>query len=99
MLIIIFNQDRYIVLIKDISKDLLHSLIKFSFSFPASIERFVSSLIKQKVPDNIGQDQPQENPSAIKENPYGPWYQNGWTYTAVSPGNVPYQNPPGWKRG
>lgn len=65
----------------------------------ASIERFVSSLIKQKVPDNIGQDQPQENPSAIKENPYGPWYQNGWTYTAVSPGNVPYQNPPGWKRG
>ncbi|KAJ7384509.1 hypothetical protein OS493_021138 [Desmophyllum pertusum] len=66
----------------------------------ASIERFVSSLIKQKVPDNIiVQDKSASNKSPFNNTPNGPWYQNGWKYTSVSPGNIPYQNPPGWKRG
>ena len=68
------------------------------FLSSASIERFINSLMQQKVQDNIVQDQPAgpQQPSYM-QNPNGPWYQNGWTYTKT--GMVPYQNPPGWKRG
>lgn len=64
----------------------------------ASIERFMNELIKQKIPSNIVQDDPTSNqPDGY---PCGPtWTQNGWNYSQMSPCNVPYQNPPGWKRG
>ena len=75
-------------------------ILIISLALSASIERFVSSLIKQKVPDNIiVQDKSASNKSPFNNTPNGPWYQNGWKYTSVSPGNIPYQNPPGWKRG
>ena len=70
----------------------------FPFSLPASIERFMNELIKQKVPSNIVQDDPASNQP--EGYPCGPtWTQNGWNYSQMSPCNVPYQNPPGWKRG
>ena len=56
--------------------------------------------MQQKVPDNIGQDQPAAGASQLPsymKNPSGPWYQNGWQYSKVS--FEPYQNPQGWKRG
>ncbi|XP_068736721.1 uncharacterized protein [Montipora capricornis] len=59
----------------------------------ASIERFMDLLLKQKVPDNVFQDQPSpcKNVPPYMQNPAGPWYQNGWTYTKM--GTEPYQNP------
>ena len=71
--------------------------ISVFFFLLASIERFMDSLIEQKVPDNIVQDQPAQQQPQYMTNPNGPWYQNEWTYSKI--GHTAYQNPPGWKRG
>lgn len=59
----------------------------------------MDSILKQKVPDNIGQDQPAaEEQPGYTQNVNGPWFQNGWQFNRV--GMMPYgQTPPGWKRG
>ena len=69
------------------------------FLLPDSLERFMDSILKQKVPDNIGQDQAAaEQQPGYTENVNGPWFQNGWQFNKV--GMQPYgQTPPGWKRG
>ena len=59
----------------------------------------MDSILKQKVPDNIGQDQAAtEEQPGYTQNVNGPWFQNGWQFNRV--GMMPYgQTPPDWKRG
>lgn len=87
---------------KTIDSRKLKELTQFKptrFLFPDSLERFMDSILKQKVLDNIGQDQAAEaQQPGYTQNVNGPWYQNGWEFNKVN--MQPYgQTPPGWKRG